>query len=70
MKTKEIWRLPIDKRIDAFIERYLELDEMQGCRTVEEKEECLEIATAIMPEMIKAYRKLINHGLIQRENHS
>jgi hypothetical protein len=56
MTTQEIWMLEKDQRMDAFIERYLDLDEMTGNRTLVEKMEMLEIATAIMPTLIKEHR--------------
>lgn len=49
-----------DKRLDLFIERYLDLDEMTGNRTLAEKHEMLEIATAIMPTLIAEHHKIAN----------
>lgn len=53
MKTKDIWKLEKDKRLAAFLDRYLELDEFTGNRTAEEKQEMAEIADAVLPTMIR-----------------
>jgi len=61
MTTKEIWMLPNGQRLQAFLERYLELDEMTGNRTLAEKDEMLEIATAVMPTLIGTWER--EHGI-------
>lgn len=49
--------LPKERRLQAFLQRYLELDEMTGNRTVAEKDEMLEIATAVMPTLIGVWER-------------
>lgn len=39
----KIFELPVEKRIDAFIERWKDLDEFTGCRTASEQNEMAEI---------------------------
>lgn len=56
MRTSDIWMQEKERRLDLFIERYLELDEMTGNRTLAEKDEMLEIATAITPTLIANHR--------------
>jgi hypothetical protein len=53
MTLQEIWMLPVEERLLAFIERWKLLDERTGSRTVEEIREMGEIADAIMPELIR-----------------
>lgn len=53
MTTQEIWMLPVDQRIEAFIERWRELDEFTGNRTHAEHAEMAEIADAIMTPLIE-----------------
>lgn len=53
MKTSEIWMLPVERRMQAFIERWLELDEYSGNRTAAERWEMAEIADAILGSMIQ-----------------
>ena len=53
MITKQIWLLPKEQRLAAFLDRYLELDEFTGNRTFEEKAEMAEIADAMLPAMIR-----------------
>jgi hypothetical protein len=55
MTTKEIWMLPEEQRMQAFLDRYLELDEMTGNRTLREKDEMADIADAVMPTLIKVW---------------
>jgi len=57
MITKEIWDLPKEQRLDAFIERYLDLDETTGNRTFAERNEMQEIAEAILPTLIRERQK-------------
>jgi GTP cyclohydrolase I len=54
VNAKEIYDLPVAKRLDAFIERYNDLAEHTGCRTAAETDEMHGIADAIMPELIRA----------------
>lgn len=53
MNAKQIWLLPEDKRLIAFLDRYSELDQFTGNRTYQEKEEMAEISEAVMPALIR-----------------
>jgi hypothetical protein len=64
MNAKEIWMLPAEQRLSAFLERYLELDEMTGNRTLQEKDEMAEIADAVLPVMIRFVAQV--RGLAQK----
>ena len=57
MTTKDIWMIAaLDERFEAFIDRWLDLDEHTGNRTESEHMEMAEIADAIMCKLIDTWR--------------
>lgn len=57
MTTSEIWLLPEHERLHAFIDRWKELEEHTGNRTLAERDEMAEIADAILPFLIRQYAR-------------
>lgn len=55
MTSDEIWSLPVEMRMAAFIDRWKDLEEHTGCRTPAERDEMAAIADAIMPALIDAW---------------
>jgi hypothetical protein len=68
MTTAEIWLLPVEARLPAFVARWEELAEKIGNRTLAEGDEMAEIADAIMERLLAAarlaYRHLDKYGMI------
>jgi hypothetical protein len=62
LPVSEIVKLPVEKRVDAFVERWLELDEWTGCRTFAERDEMATIADAVMTRLIERSRMLAQAG--------
>ena len=58
MTTQEIWALPVPDRMDAFIERWQELEETTGNRTLKERDEMAAIADAILSHLIEENQTL------------
>lgn len=58
MKTSEIWQLPVEQRMAAFIERWKDLNEYTGCRTLRECDEMATIADAIMQRLIRDHEQV------------
>lgn len=57
LTAKQIWTLPAEERLHAFIERWKELDEFTGNRTAAERAEMGEIAEAIVGRLILEYER-------------
>jgi hypothetical protein len=53
--TIDIWAIPKEMRMAAFIDRWKDLEEHTGCRTLTERDEMAAIADAIMPALIDAW---------------
>jgi len=51
--VQKIFALPVEKRIDAFIELWKDLNEFTGCRTLAERNAMAEIGDAILPTLIR-----------------
>jgi hypothetical protein len=62
MNTREIWMLPKEERLHAFIARWEEIAAYTGCHTLQEKDEMFEIAMAIMPHLLRERREQVPHG--------
>ncbi len=58
MNIFDIWMVPTEQRtVGMFIERWKELAEQMGNRTMRERLEMAEIADAVMPELIAVWEK-------------
>lgn len=56
MTIAEIVALPLEQRLEAFIELWLDLAEHIGCRTYAEQTAMAEIADAILPTLIREHK--------------